>query len=64
MTPHESPLSRMVDDVANALQVAVLVAEHLQIAASATAQDAAALTRSLRRATDALQRLRVEGGVQ
>ena len=61
MTPHESPLSRMVDDVANAPQVAVLVAEHLQLAASATAQDSAALTRSLRRATDALQRLRAEG---
>jgi hypothetical protein len=38
--------------------------EHLQLAASATAQDSAALTRSLRRASDVLQRLRAEGGAQ
>ena len=62
MMPPESPINRLVDEVANALQVAVLVAEHLQLAASATAQDAAALTRNLRRATAALERVRTESG--
>ena len=62
MMPHDSPVNRLVDEVANALQVAVLVAEHLQLAASATAQDAAALIRNLRRATAALERFRTEGG--
>jgi hypothetical protein len=55
-----SPLTIMhtIDEVANALDVAVVVAEHLELAARATAQDAVSLARSLRRASDALQRLR------
>jgi hypothetical protein len=53
---------RMIDDVANALQAAVLIAEHLQRASSATAQDAGAMIRNLRRVTDSLERLRQTGG--
>jgi len=62
MAPRDPNLERMVDELANALQATVLLAEYLQLAASASAQDATALTRSLRRATDALQKLRAEGG--
>ena len=64
MALRDPNLERMVDELGNALQATVLIAEHLKLAASATAQDSAALTRSLRRATDALQRLRAEGGAQ
>lgn len=62
MTPDESSVAQMVDAVAQALQVAVLVAEHLQLATAAAAQDAVALTRSLRGATEALERFRADGG--
>ena len=57
-------LQRVIDELANALQVAVLIAEHLELASSATAQDAIALSRNLKRATDAIQELRVERGVE
>ena len=60
MTAPDSPLQPIVDELANALQATVLLAEYLQLAASASAQDATALTRSLRRATDALQKLRAQ----
>jgi hypothetical protein len=53
---------QLVDELANALQVAVLVAQHLELASSATAHDASTLTRTLRRATSALQKLRADGG--
>ena len=52
----------IVDELANALQVVVLIAEHLERASSATAQDATTITRSLHRVTTALQKLRVPGG--
>jgi hypothetical protein len=41
MTPPDLNLQRIVDELANALQAAVLIAEHLQLASAATAQDAA-----------------------
>ena len=53
-------LQRVIDELANALQVAVLIAEHLELASSATAQDAIALSRNLKRATDAIQTLRAD----
>lgn len=55
-------LRQTIDDIANALQAAVLIAEHLQRASSATAQDASAMLRNLRRVTDSLERLRSGGG--
>ena len=58
MAPPDKDLRASIDDVANALQAAVLIAEHLQRASSATAQDAGAMIRNLRRVTDALERLR------
>jgi hypothetical protein len=53
-------LRRVIDELANALQVAVLIAEHLELASSASAQDAIALSRNLKRATDAIQKLRAD----
>jgi hypothetical protein len=53
-------LQRVIDELANALQVAVLIAEHLELASSAAAQDAIALSRNLKRATDAIQKLRAD----
>ena len=60
MTPRDPNLRRVIDELANALQVAVLIAEHLELASSATAQDAIALSRNLKRATDAIQKLRAD----
>ena len=57
MAPRDPNLQRVIDELANALQVAVLIAEHLELASSATAQDAIALSRNLKRATDAIQKL-------
>jgi hypothetical protein len=62
MAPLDPHVRQIVDDIANALQAAVLIAEHLQSASSATAQDAGAMIRNLRRVTDALERLRKTGG--
>ena len=60
MAPRDPNLQRVIDELANALQVAVLIAEHLELASSATAQDAIALSRNLKRATDAIQKLRAD----
>ena len=48
-------IRRALKELANALQAAILLAEHLQIV---TTRDAAALVGSLRRVTDALERVR------
>lgn len=64
MAPRDPNLQRVIDELANALQVAVLIAEHLELASSATAQDAIALSRNLKRATGAIQQFRVERGVE
>jgi len=55
-------LRRLFDRVSNALQAAVLVAEHLELASAATAQDAHTITQQLRRATLALREVLREGG--
>jgi hypothetical protein len=60
MAPRDLNYHRAIDELANALQVAVLIAEHLELASSATAQDANGLSRNLKRATDAIQKLRVD----
>jgi hypothetical protein len=60
MAPRDPNLQRVIDELANALQVAVLIAEHLELASSATAQDAVTLSRNLKRATGAIQQFRVE----
>jgi len=60
MSPRDPNLQRVIDELANALQVAVLIAEHLELASSATAQDAITLSRNLKRATDAIQKLRAD----
>ena len=67
MAPRDPNLQRIVDELANALQAAVLIAEHLQLtsaatafASSATAQDAIALSRNLKRATGVIQKLRAD----
>lgn len=60
MAPLDPNLQRVIDELANALQVAVLIEEHLELASSATAQDAIALSRNLKRATDAIQKLRAD----
>jgi hypothetical protein len=64
MAPLDPNVQRVVDELANALQAAVLIAEHLERASSATAQDATAISRSLHRMTAALQTLRTAGGGQ
>jgi hypothetical protein len=64
MTPLDPTLRSVLDELANGLQVVVLMAEHLQQVSSATAQDATAITRNLKRVTDALQQLRSDGGVR
>jgi hypothetical protein len=64
MTPLDPTLRSVLDELANGLQVVVLVAEHLQQASSATAQDATAIARNLKRVTDALHQLRTDGGVR
>jgi hypothetical protein len=58
MTRFDPSLARLVDELANALQTALLISDHLHVTSSAGIQDALALSKSLRRATDALARLR------
>ena len=62
MAPLNPNVHQIVDDVANAFQAAVLVAEHLQRTSTATLEDADAMIRNLRRVTDSLERLRKMGG--
>jgi hypothetical protein len=65
MTPDErAVLRRVLDQIANALQTLVLVAEHLETAAGSTAQDAKAITRQLNSMTRLLHDVRGQGGVQ
>jgi hypothetical protein len=62
VTPPNANLRAIVDELANALQVVVLIAEHLERISSTTGQDAAAITRNLQRVTAALAKLRTPGG--
>jgi hypothetical protein len=61
MASRDPDLRAIVDEVANALQAAVLIAEHLERTSGNTAQDAVALTHNLRRVTRALEKLRKTG---
>ena len=62
MTPPDPTLRAIIDELANALQVVVLIAGHLERASSATAQDAATITHNLQRMTTVLEKLRMSGG--
>ncbi len=65
MTPFDrAQLRILLDELANALQVVVILAEHLERASAATAQDATAIAGGLRRATAALQKLQAAGGAR
>lgn len=62
MAPLDPFLRSLIDELANALQVAVLLTQHVERASATTAQDAATITSSLDRATAALQKLRTARG--
>ena len=62
MTPLDPVIARQIDDLANALQSAVLILEHLERTTTVIERDVTALGLSLRRASDALARL--QGGVR
>ena len=63
MTPVElARIRTLIDQLADALHVAVHVTDHLELAASTTAQDARAVLRSLERVTRVVEQLRREGG--
>jgi len=62
MTPLDPALARLIDELSNALQSAVLLVEHLERDAATTTRDTQAVGISLKRATTALARLR--GGAQ
>jgi hypothetical protein len=62
MAPLYPDVQQIVNDVANALQAAVLMALHLQRTSAATADDAGAMIRNLRPVTDSLEQLRKMGG--
>lgn len=62
MAPLDRNVRQVLDEVANGLQAAVLIAEHLERTSAAAAQDAGAMIRNLRRVTAALQRLHSTGG--
>jgi type II secretory pathway component PulJ len=55
-----TPLPRLVDDLANALQSAVLLVEHLERTTATIGRDLTALGIALKRATDTL--LKLHGG--
>jgi len=60
MTGHP-PTIQTIEHVANTLDAALVIAEHLELATRAAAQDSVSLVRSLRRASDALHRLKSSG---
>ena len=64
MAPLDPGLRSVVDELVNALQVAVLLAQHVERTSATTAQDATAITRNLHRVTQALEKFRAVGGVQ
>jgi hypothetical protein len=65
MTPLDSNLAAIVDEVSNALQTVVLLVEHLDRISSATARDVTAIGLSLNRATLALTKLhQAKGGAR
>ena len=61
MTPLDPVIARLVDELANALQSAVLLVEHLERLTAPAGRDIDAIGLSLRRATAALGKLRGGG---
>jgi type II secretory pathway component GspD/PulD (secretin) len=57
MSFDELTLKQAIDDLANALQAAVVISERLQATLSSTNQDTATLQQALRRAAVTLHRL-------
>jgi hypothetical protein len=64
MTPDSSNLQAVVDELANALQTAVILAGKLATSLRADAHDGDVLHASIVRAVAALQRLRPNGGAR
>lgn len=62
MTPRDGDVARVLDDIANALQTVVLLAEHLERLTEAVVRDVTAVRLGLERAIRALQTLRPGGG--
>ncbi len=62
--PSDSDLRILIDEVVNALQVAILLAQHVERTSTTTAQDATAIIRNLRRVTEALENFRLGGGAR
>jgi hypothetical protein len=58
MGPLDSSRRPWLDELANALQAVVLIAEHLERSSAYVAQDAKAVTKNLQRVTTALEKLR------
>lgn len=62
MTPNRSDLDAVIEELANALQTAVLLAAKLATSLRADAHDGDVLHAAIARAVSALQRLRPAGG--
>ena len=62
--PDFAQFRTLLDELANAVQVVVLIAEHFENVSSAISQDSRAMSRNLKRATDALHTMRVEGSAR
>lgn len=62
--PDFAQFRTLLDELASTLQVVVLIAEHFENVSSAISQDSRAMSRNLKRATDALHKMRVEGGAR
>ena len=58
MGPLDSSRRPLLDELANALQAVILIAEHLERSSAYAAQDAKAVTRNLQRVTTVLEKLR------
>jgi hypothetical protein len=64
MSPDNENLRAVVDELANALQTAVVLAGKLATSLRADAHDGDVLHAAICRAVEALQRLRPNGGAQ
>jgi hypothetical protein len=62
VTPNDVTLREVIDELADALQTALVLADKLGTSLSAAAHDADVLQASIARASAALQRLRPSGG--
>ena len=64
MTPLNPNVQNVIDELANALQTAVILAAKLATSLRADAHDGDQLYQTITRATAALQRLRQKGGTR